>query len=71
MDLALAIRTITAEYVVSDGHSAEPSEVVWDVRAALTVAKLNPATGVTLDRLIEAYRTVLDAREEDLTQALQ
>ena len=54
-----------------DGHSVEPGEVVGDVRAALTVAELNPGTGVALQRPIEAYRTVLDAREEDLTQALQ
>lgn len=54
-----------------DGQSPEPGEVVGDVRAALTVAELNPGTGVALDRLIEVYRTVLDATEEDLTQALQ
>lgn len=71
MDLAAAIRMITAEYVVPNGQIPEPGEVVWDVRVALTLAELDSSTGVELDHLIEAYRTVLDANEQELTQALQ
>lgn len=68
MDLEVAIQTITAEYVVPDGETTDPSEVAWEACAALTPEKL--AAWEIAPYVIEAYRTVLVATEEEVTRAL-
>jgi hypothetical protein len=70
MDLKTAIQKITDEYVVPEGHTADPGEVAWEVRGALTTAELASWRGKVDSDVIEAYRVVLDASEDQVTTAL-
>jgi hypothetical protein len=74
MDLKVAIQKITAEYNahnIPDGQTADPGEVAWEVRGALTTAELNSWQGEVAPDVIEAYRLVLDATEDEVTSALR
>lgn len=68
MDLKAAIQKITDEYLVPAGQTADPDEVAWEVRGALTSQEIK-SWNVAPD-LVEAYRTVLDASEADVIRAV-
>ena len=68
MELTAAIEIVRSEYVVPEGQTADPGEVAWEVRAALTPEELD-AWEIAPD-IIEAYRTVLVATEEEVIRAL-
>ncbi|MFI5614734.1 hypothetical protein [Amycolatopsis sp. NPDC051903] len=70
MDLKAAIQTITDEYVVPAGQTADPGEVAWEVRGALTSRELDSWSDVD-PKVVTAYRTVLEATPDDVTRALQ
>lgn len=67
-ELTAAIEIIRGEYVVPEGQTADPGEVAWEVRGALTPEELD-AWEIAPD-LIAAYRAVLVATEEDVLRAL-
>lgn len=69
MNLKDAIQKITDEHVVPAGQTADPGEVAWDVRGALTQQDLDSWTGKD-PALIEAYRLVLAAGADEITRAL-
>ncbi|GAA4672535.1 MULTISPECIES: hypothetical protein [Amycolatopsis] len=71
MDLKTAIQKITDEYVVPEGQTADPGEVTWEARGALTVDELDSWQGKVAPDVIEAYRTVLGASADDVTRALR
>jgi hypothetical protein len=71
MDLEIAIQKITADYVVPEGQTADPGEVAWEVRGALTIGEPDSWKGKVIPDLIEAYRTVLAASTDDVTRALR
>ena len=73
MDLKTAISKVTDEYDahnVPDGQTADPGEVAWEVRGALTTAELDSWKETDPD-VVQAYRVVLGASEDDVTRALR
>lgn len=72
MDLNAAIRKVTDEYNahnVPEGQTADPGEVALEIRGALTTAELGSWTETDPD-VVQAYRVVLEADEDDVTRAL-
>ncbi|SEP53588.1 hypothetical protein [Amycolatopsis saalfeldensis] len=69
MDLTIAIQKVTAEYVVPADQIADPGEVAWEIRGAVTAEEVGswPLTA----ELIEAYRAVVQADAEEITAALR
>lgn len=70
MNLQVAIQKITDEYTVPTGQTADPGEVAWEVRGALTQQDLDAWAGTVAPELIEAYRLVLTADTAEITRAL-
>jgi hypothetical protein len=69
MDLKSAVQMITDDYPVPDGQSADPTEVVWEVRGSQTPQELDSWTD-TDPELVVAYRHVLIATNNEITAVL-
>ena len=59
---------VTGEYVVSADQIADPGEVVWKVRGAVTAEEVG--SWPVFAELIEACRTVVQADAEEITAVL-
>lgn len=74
MDLTAAIQKVTDEYNarnVPAGQTADRGEVVWEIRGALTAAELESWRATVDPDVIQAYRVVLEASEDDVTRTLR
>jgi hypothetical protein len=69
MDLKTAIQMIADNYSVPEDQTADPGEVAWEVRGALTPQEID-AWPLKDPDMVEAYRLVLTADSDEITKAL-